>query len=122
MYKKAESLASSLNLGIEVKPLSEIYSVSGDLLVNITDVGGSEEDSLYTDEVVSKFSAISDVTFETENTNLVNLGKQQNKVVSSGWDMFTHQGAVILENLFEKKIDTELLKKHVINGLSSVVN
>lgn len=120
--KKSENLASSLDLKISVKPFEEINSVSGDLLVNITDIGGSEVDTVYTSDIVNKFSSISDVTFETENTNLVNLGKQLNKTVSTGWDMFTYQGAVILETLFEKQIDATLLKKHVVNGLSSVVN
>jgi shikimate dehydrogenase len=119
--EKAEELAKSLNLDIEVKPLRELANTKGDILVNITDIGGSEEDTLYTEDVIKNFSCVSDVTFEKEDTNLLNIAKQLNKVTASGWDMFTHQGLVILENLFEQKMDVDMFRKYVRNGLSSVV-
>lgn len=119
--EKAEELAKSLNLEIIVKPLSELANTKGDVLVNITDIGGSEEDILYTEAIVQEFSCISDVTFEKEDTNLLNIAKKLNKITASGWDMFTHQGLVILENLFEQKMDVDMFRKHVRKGLSTVV-
>jgi shikimate dehydrogenase len=119
--EKAEELVKSLNLDIVVKPLGELEDTKGDVLINITDIGGSEEDTLYTEAIVQNFSCISDVTFEKEDTNLLNIAKKFNKITSSGWDMFTHQGLVILENLFEQKMDVDMFRKHVRNGLSTVV-
>jgi shikimate 5-dehydrogenase len=118
---KIESVKSDFSFITEVKSLSELNTLSGDLLINATDIGGSVEDIFYTDEIVNKFGQIADVTFEKENTNLVTLAKKLNKKVSTGWDMFTFQGQVILESMLEIKIDPIMLKKHVVSGLSEVV-
>lgn len=118
---KIELIKNDFSFITEVKSLSELNKLSGDVLINATDIGGSEEDNIYSEEIVSKFEQIADVTFEKEGTNLVNLANKLNKKVSTGWDMFTFQGQVILESLLEMKIDPAILKKHVINGLSEVV-
>lgn len=103
------------------KNLSELTTESGDVLINATDIGGSEEDHVYTESIVEKYSQIADVTFEKEDTNLVNLANKSGKKVSTGWDMFTFQGQVILESILETEIDPIILKKHVVSGLSEVV-
>lgn len=118
---KIEDLKDKFSFISATKSLSELINESGDILVNATDLGGSETDNLYTETIVNNFSQIADVTFEKEDTNLVNLAKSQNKKVSTGWDMFTFQGQVILESILEMKIDPVMLKKHVVAGLSEVV-
>jgi shikimate 5-dehydrogenase len=118
---KLEKLKADFNFISEIKPLTDLHLESGDILINATDIGGSEEDGLYTESIVNNFNQIADVTFEKENTNLVNLARKLNKKVSTGWDMFTFQGQVILESILETTIDPVLLKKHVVNGLSEVV-
>ena len=118
---KIETLKNDFGFVSSVKSISEINAESGDVLINATDIGGSVEDTIYTEEFVNKFSQIADVTFEKEETNLVNLARKLNKNVSTGWDMFTFQGQVILESILEIKIDPVMLKKHVVRGLSEVV-
>lgn len=118
---KIELIKNDFGFISEVKSISELNTLSGDLLINATDVGGSEEDVYYTEDIVNKFSQVADVTFEKEDTNLINLARKFNKKYSTGWDMFTFQGQVILESILEMKIDPVILKKHVVNGLSEVV-
>lgn len=118
---KLEKLKADFNFVSEIKSLVDLPSESGDVLINATDVGGSEEDTLYTESIINNFNQIADVTFEKEDTNLVNLARRLNKKVSTGWDMFTFQGQVILESILETTIDPVLLKKHVISGLSEIV-
>lgn len=118
---KIELLKNDFDFVSSVKSISEINTESGDILINATDIGGSVEDTVYTEELVNKFSQIADVTFEKEETNLVKLARKLNKKVSTGWDMFTFQGQVILESILETKIDPVMLKKHVVAGLSEIV-
>jgi len=119
--EKIEPLKDKFSFVSSVKNISELSSESGDILINATDIGGSEIDNLYTESIIDNFSQVSDVTFEKENTNLVNLAHKLGKKVSTGWDMFTFQGQVILESILETKIDPVILKKHVVSGLSEVV-
>lgn len=119
--KKAEKLASDFKIVNSAFPLNKIGNVNGDILVNISDIGGSESDEVYNEEVVRRFRTISDVTFEKEETNLIQLAKKMGKKYSTGWDMFTYQGQVILETILRRKVSAELLKKYVIKGLSQVV-
>jgi shikimate 5-dehydrogenase len=62
-----------------------------------------------------------DVTFEKENTNLVSIAKKLGLFVATGWDMFTYQGQVCLEGILKEKVDFNILKKHVVAGLSVIV-
>lgn len=119
--ENAEKLGEMNDLVRAVKSIDEISNVQGDILINITDIGGSEPDNLYTEQIVEKFEMVSDVTFEREDTNLLNLAQKLGKSRSTGWDMFSHQAIVILESLFEEKMDVELFRKFVRKGLSEVV-
>lgn len=119
--EKILPLKDNFSFVSSVKNISELSSESGDILINATDVGGSEEDYLYTEAIVGNYTQVADVTFEKEGTNLVNLATKLGKKVSTGWDMFTFQGQVILESILEMDIDPIILKKHVVAGLSEVV-
>jgi len=104
-----------------VETLDKLSTATGDILVNATDIGGKVKDSFYTESIVNKFETVVDVTFEKEDTNLINLGKKLGKKYSTGWDMFTGQGQVVLETILDQKIDWDILRKHVVAGLSQVV-
>lgn len=101
--------------------LNDFGNKKYDVLVNLTDIGGSEEDKLFNENNVSYFDAVVDVTFEKENTNLIEISKKLGKKHATGWDMFANQGLVILEELFNKDFEFDIFKKHVVNGLTSVV-
>jgi len=120
--EKALSIQKDFPFVIAVKPVTDLVIQVGDILVNATNLGGSQTDDVYTESIVNNFQTIVDVTFESENTNLVNLAKKLNKKLSTGWDMFAYQGQVILETIFQTTIDINLFRKHVINGLSKVVS
>lgn len=101
--------------------IDQIKKVSGDILVNATDIGVRASDALYTQEIIARFGAVFDVTFEKEDTNFIQLARKMGKKCATGWDMFTYQGQVVLETILDIKIKPEILKKHVVAGLSQVV-
>lgn len=117
----AESIAANFKLINKVSSLDEISSASGDILINISEIGSKVEDTIFTEKLLTNFSGVSDVTFEKENTNLISLAKKLNKTYSTGWDMFTYQGKECLEKILNIEIDANLLKECVAEGLSSVV-
>ncbi len=84
-------------------------------------IAGAEVDNLYTAEIGANFAEISHVTFEQEDTNLLNPAKQQSKQYTTDWDIFTYQGIVVLENLFNQTIDPLVFGKHLRTGLSEAV-
>lgn len=116
--EKAEDLAKIFDFKIQTGLLDEIKDVSGDILINATPIGSKVEDNIYNENIVRKFQTIVDVTFETENTNLINLGKKLNKLVVTGWDFFTFQGKSFLDNVLEIDVDAKTLKKFVVLELS----
>ncbi|KKU56993.1 hypothetical protein A3H89_04885 [Candidatus Amesbacteria bacterium RIFCSPLOWO2_02_FULL_48_11] len=105
----------------EVGEIKDISSIRGDVLINATHLGGSVVDNIFTEKVVRNFNAVSDVTFETEDTNLITIARKLKKKNATGWDMFTYQGLVVLETILDIKIDPQILKRHVIAGLSQTV-
>lgn len=119
--EKAENLAKEYSFVKSVGPLASLKDKKGDILVNLSHLGGSEEDDLFTEKIINNFEAVTDVTFEKENTNLISLARKLNKKYSTGWDMFTYQGQIVLESILDQKIPTDVLKKHVIKGLSQTV-
>jgi len=118
---KAEELKQKFSNISEVKPLTDLATLKGDVLINCTYIGGRDEDTVYTSEIINNFAGVCDVTFEIENSNLVKLAKELNKICSTGWDFFTFQGKVFLENVLDIPIDANVLKKYVEQGLTSVV-
>jgi shikimate 5-dehydrogenase len=118
---KAKKLAKEFKFVKNVDSLDRLLLAKGDILVNITHIGGKEKDDLFTKSIVNNYKAVVDVTFETEKTNLIKLAKKQSKKVATGWDMFTYQGQVVLETILDKNIPANILKKHVVRGLSQTV-
>jgi shikimate 5-dehydrogenase len=118
---RAQDIVKGLNIKSSARHLDQLSNTKGDILVNATDLGGSEVDNLFTQDIVNNFQTIVDVTFQVENTNLINLAKKLSKNHVTGWDFFTHQAGVILETMFATPIDLNLLNKHVKQGLSQEV-
>lgn len=119
--QNAKLIKDNFKIVEQVYDLKEFGNKKYDVLLNLTDIGGSEDDTLFNKQNVSMFNAIVDVTFERENTNLITIAKKLNKKYATGWDMFTNQGLVILKSLFDKDFDFEVFRKHVVFGLSSIV-
>lgn len=105
----------------EVKPLSELSDAVGDVLVNVSDIGGSVTDVQFPESTILNHTSVVDITFEVENTPLVETARRLGKNVGTGWDMFAFQMQVIVEEFFKQKFDFESIKKHVNAGLSSIV-
>jgi len=118
---KAKEIASKLELVDDVRSLADLASLNGDVLINCTHIGGRDEDKIYTKELLSNFKGIGDVTFEIESPNIIENAKSLSLPYSSGWDFFTFQGKVFLENALGIEIDPIVLKKHVEKGLKSVI-
>lgn len=118
---KAKELQNEFSFIKSTPELSQLNQASGDVLVNLTDIGGSEKDNIFSEDLIKNFNSVVDVTFETENTNLINLSKKLGLPVATGWDMFTYQGQVCLEGILNEQVDFNILKKHVIAGLSETV-
>lgn len=119
--EKIEKLNSNFSFIGELGSLDKLPETNGDVLVNATDIGGKVEDTFYTESVVKNFETVVDATFEKEDTNLITLGKKLGKKYSTGWDMFTGQGQVVLETILDQEIPWDILRKHVVVGLSQVV-
>ncbi len=115
----AEAIKEQFDNVTSVCSLEDLADTSGDLLVNASRIGSTIDDTFYTQEIVSKCEAVADVTFGTENTNLITLAKQAGLTIVSGWDMFTHQASVVLRELLSHHADIEVLRKHVRNGLNA---
>jgi shikimate 5-dehydrogenase len=118
---KAEAVAGILKNIDQVKPLSELGTLKGDVLINVTFLGGRDQDDVYTNDVIKNFGGVGDVTFEIEEPNIIKIAKSLNKKYSTGWDFFTYQGKVFLENVLDETIDASILKKYVEQGLRTVV-
>lgn len=119
--ENAENLKSEYDFVTKVGKLENLAKTNGDILANVSHLGGSAEDTVFTKEIVRKFQTITDITFETENTSLIQLAKKANKQFATGWDMFTFQGQIVLENILKMKLPFDVLKKHVRNGLSAEI-
>lgn len=117
----AESLKQRFPLVTDVNSLEKISEASGDVFVNLTDIGGKVKDYSFPEDLINKFLYVIDVTFETEQTPLIATAKKLNKKFATGWDMFTYQGQVCLDGLLGTTIDPVKFKKHVAAGLSQVV-
>lgn len=113
----AQAIKDQFNNVTTVRSLEDLGEVSGDLLVNASRVGSTAEDTFYTQGVIDKYQAVADVTFGTENTNLIALARQADLSIVSGWDMFTHQASVVLLEILGHRANINVLRKHVRNGL-----
>lgn len=119
--EKAEALAKEYKMVKKVGSLDDLKKAEGDILANCSHLGGSVPDTLFDEKVVARFPAVADVTFEVEDTNLINLARKLKKKVATGWDMFTYQGQIALETILGQPIPMEILKKHVRRGLGMTV-
>lgn len=119
--EKVEALEKDFPFVEKFFSLNQISHAAGDILVNISHIGGKETDTLFSETIVRKFQTVADVTFEKEDTNLISSAKKLGKKYSTGWDMFAYQGQVILETLLDIKVDVNVLKSYVAQGLSEIV-
>jgi shikimate 5-dehydrogenase len=101
-----------------VGSLDELETISGDILINASKIGSNAGDDLFTDQIIKKFEAVADVTFGTRDTKLIVGAEKQDKVIIDGWDMFTHQAAVVLKFILNHDANISSLRNHVICGLS----
>ena len=104
----------------EIDTLTGLEEVSGDILINASRIGSAVPDEYFNRKLVTGFSTVVDVTFGNENTNLIKLAKKEKKTVVSGWDMFTHQAAVVLKYLLNHDADIDRLRYFVRKGLTNV--
>lgn len=88
-------------------------------MVNATRIGSVDEDTVFTNEIVSGYQAVADVTFGNPVTNLTTLGKDNGLVVVNGWDMFTHQAAVLLKHILGHSANIDRLRHFVSEGLAA---
>ncbi len=115
----AEALRERFDWLKSVHSLGDLKTVEGDILVNATRIGSVDEDSIFTNEIVSRFQAVADVTFGNPVTNLTTLAKDNDLVVVNGWDMFTHQAAVLLKHILGHSANIDRLRHFVSEGLAS---
>lgn len=117
---KAEEVIDLFDLGTKAIPLDKLEDVEGDILINASRVGSIAEDQLFMSNIIKRFKAAVDVTFGNPNTSLIRLARLNSLVVIDGWDMFTHQAAVVLRNILDHKADIPKLREFVSSGLSNI--
>jgi shikimate 5-dehydrogenase len=101
-------------------PLDRIQEAHGDIIINASRIGSSVADEYFSEEVVSKFGVVVDVTFGNENTNLIQLGKSSGPLTVTGWEMFTQQAAVVLREILGHEANIERLHHFVSLGLTKI--
>lgn len=116
--EKIHNKLDGLGLVFEAHTLQQIQDCSGDILINISDIGGSVEDALFTNDIVEKFDVIVDITFEVEYTKLMNIAKSLGKKYITGWRTFTQSGAINLGDILGIEIDPDELDPYVVKGLT----
>lgn len=102
-----------------INTIENLSNAEGDILINASRIGSKVEDSFYTSELINRFAVVADVTFGVESTNLTSIAKEANKTVISGWDMFTHQAAVVLREILGHDANIDRLRHFVKEGLST---
>lgn len=117
--ENAEKLKKHFESVANASSLEDLASADGDIFINASRIGSKVEDSVYTPEFITRFQAVADVTFGTESTNLISLARKANKTVVSGWDMFTHQAAVVLREILSHDANIDRLRYFVKEGLSA---
>ncbi|MCX6727772.1 MAG: NAD(P)-binding domain-containing protein [Candidatus Saccharibacteria bacterium] len=115
----AQPIADRFKSVQKILPITELSQAVGDILVNAARIGSSAEDTYFTEDIVSNFKTVADVTFGDINTNLITLAQAQEAIIISGWDMFTHQAAVVLREVLDHDADIPKLRQFVINGLTT---
>jgi shikimate 5-dehydrogenase len=118
-FKNAKKVKSELGIVNSVATLDQLSNIEGDILINASRIGSKAEDKWFTNQILSKYTAVADVTFGVENTNLTNLARQHKSIVISGWDMFTHQAAIVLYKILEHNANIDILRQCVKRGLVS---
>lgn len=114
----AATLPDFPNLTITVHPLEHLLNLQGDILINASRIGSSVENNVYTPELVETYEAVADVTFGNPNTELISMAKDKGLTVIDGWDMFTHQAAVVLRECLHHEANISVLRQFVAAGLS----
>jgi shikimate 5-dehydrogenase len=117
----AESIANNFSIVNKISGLDELPNAKGDIFINISRIGSSVPDIFFTEKLIRNFGEISDVTFETENTNLIELAKKLNLRYSTGWDMFTYYCVECLRDILEISVDPVVMRKYIARGLSIIV-
>lgn len=116
--KHAEQLKQNFRLVTSIHGLDDLIGIEGDVLINATRIGSSVRDEIFTKEIVNKYDVIADVTFGNENSVLINLAKSEQKLIVTGWDMFTFQVAVVLRELLSHNANIDRLRYFVTEGLA----
>ncbi len=115
----AQSLQERFGWIKSVHSLDELGSIEGDILVNASRIGSTFEDTVYKTEIIGRYAAVADVTFGNPITNLTTLAAQAGLVVINGWDMFTHQAAVVLREVLGHDANIDRLRYFVAQGLAA---
>ena len=118
--EKADKLKSDFENVTGAHKLGDLSNAHGDIFINVTRIGSKVEDTFFTKEIVSKFQVVADVTFGVESTNLTQLAEDSGLTIVSGWDMFTHQAAVVLRHILNHEPNIDRLRYFVKQGLSQI--
>lgn len=114
--EKAEKLAEKYDSISEAVSLDELESLTGDLLLNATSIGASYnegEEYLFKKEFLNSFEFIADVTFMPLESELIKLADELKIDNMPGYEMFTYQGAVCLQNILGVEVDIDVLMREV---------
>lgn len=113
---KIEHLKTDFKFVQMAGALEDLNHAVGDIFINASDIGGSVTDYHFAEDLIKNFSAVIDVTFETEMTPLLATAKKLNIPFATGWDFFTHQGRVFLKNYLKQKSILTFLKNTSVPG------
>lgn len=113
--EKATPLQSEFECVSHVRPLRSIESIgSTDLLINATPIGSPwnrGESFDFRDAIVSRFSAVADVTFVPLETPLTKTASRLGLKVAHGSEMFLGQAAYVLRHILGHDVDRDVFRQ-----------
>ncbi len=102
--------------------LVDLPSASGNVFINATPIGSpwhKDADYNFTDEFLSKFKFIADVTFVPLAPPLIQSAQRLGLTYSPGWKMFLYQGRFALETILDIEVDTAKLAEILVDDFAT---
>lgn len=116
--ENAATLVDEFDFVESVRSLDSLADQKGDILINASRIGSKIPDELFNEDIVRGYQAVADVSFGNPETNLITTARQNGIVSIDGWDMFTHQVAIVLRFCINHEADIQRLRRFVRLGLA----
>ncbi len=116
--EKAAALQKEFSVVKSVGSLADLQNSSGDILINLTDIGtpwAKGESYTFSKDLVSRYTLVADSTFVPFESPLIQTAKAAGKDVSPGWETFCYGTEYIFRTMLGIEVDTDILGEELRN-------